>query len=277
MRPIIDPRRGDIEDDASSTKRKSLFSLAGSLLAEISLPKLAWAWTMLIVIPSLALGVAPIAFAIWFGKVSDRISSSLAGVWSAIVFLILLAIGWFGGRTLFRFVESSFWSLNSLAVQPIYTACRETLRHLAERFLSPQATDARRSKLRAASAIVSGLVICGISVGVLLVAWPHAYLMSEIAAIISPKQLAIAAIANSATLVAAYLAIAALVWALADATMVQPRDLIKFDAHPAEGRTWRIAHLSDIHVVGERYGFRIESGRSGPSGNERLQASARTA
>jgi predicted MPP superfamily phosphohydrolase len=31
-----------------------------------------------------------------------------------------------------------------------------------------------------------------------------------------------------------------------------------------------VAHLSDLHVVGERYGFRIESGRSGPCGNERL-------
>ena len=28
--------------------------------------------------------------------------------------------------------------------------------------------------------------------------------------------------------------------------------------------------MSDIHVVGERYGFRIESGRAGPRGNERL-------
>jgi hypothetical protein len=30
-------------------------------------------------------------------------------------------------------------------------------------------------------------------------------------------------------------------------------------------------HLSDVHVVGERYGFRIESGRFGPRGNERLK------
>ena len=29
--------------------------------------------------------------------------------------------------------------------------------------------------------------------------------------------------------------------------------------------------MSDIHTVGERYGFRIESGRSGPRGNERLR------
>jgi predicted MPP superfamily phosphohydrolase len=53
--------------------------------------------------------------------------------------------------------------------------------------------------------------------------------------------------------------------------MAQPRDLEEFQAPPRQGRKWRIAHLSDIHVVGERYGFRIESGRSGPRGNDRLK------
>jgi hypothetical protein len=37
---IFDPRQGDIEGDASSTKRRSMLSLLGSLLVEISLPKL---------------------------------------------------------------------------------------------------------------------------------------------------------------------------------------------------------------------------------------------
>ena len=46
MTPILDPRNGDIEDDAASTKRRSLLSLMGSLLAEISLPKLAIAWML---------------------------------------------------------------------------------------------------------------------------------------------------------------------------------------------------------------------------------------
>jgi 3',5'-cyclic AMP phosphodiesterase CpdA len=53
--------------------------------------------------------------------------------------------------------------------------------------------------------------------------------------------------------------------------MPQPRALLAFHSLPAEATTWRIAHLSDVHVVGERYGFRIESGRSGPQGNERLR------
>ncbi len=56
MRPTIDPRLGDIEDDATSTKRRTLVSLAGSLLAEISLPKLIAAWAILIGLPAFLLG-----------------------------------------------------------------------------------------------------------------------------------------------------------------------------------------------------------------------------
>ena len=53
--------------------------------------------------------------------------------------------------------------------------------------------------------------------------------------------------------------------------MPRLRDFGEFAGNAQADRTWRIAHLSDIHVVGERYGFRIESGRSGPRGNERLK------
>ena len=74
------------------------------------------------------------------------------------------------------------------------------------------------------------------------------------------------ALANAVGLVAGYLAAAALIWGIADATMAQPRDLEHFDERPADGRAWRIAHLSDLHVVGERYGFRLESGKGACAG-----------
>ena len=51
MKPLVDPRLGDVEDDASSTTRRSLLGIAGGLLAEISLLKLAVAWLLLIVLP----------------------------------------------------------------------------------------------------------------------------------------------------------------------------------------------------------------------------------
>jgi hypothetical protein len=71
MRPTIDPRLGDIEDDASSSKHRSLFSLAGSLLAEISLPKLAVAWGRWRRPPVDASRVARMAFAILEGGADD--------------------------------------------------------------------------------------------------------------------------------------------------------------------------------------------------------------
>ena len=266
----MDPRRGDIEDDASSTKRRSLLSLAGSLLAEISLPKLAVAWAVLIVVPGLMLGVAPLLASVWLSKLSSTFAYALAGFWSAILLVIVVVVGWFGGRPLFRLAENSFWSLNSLAVQPAYAVGRETLRHLGERLLPASASGTVRSRLRAAAALLSGLAISGIALMILMAVWPHAQLFDGMATVEFSGRLAVVALANSVVLVAAYLAVAALVWAIADATMDQPRDIEDFDAHPDAGRTWRIAHLSDIHVVGERYGFRIESGRSGPRGNERL-------
>ena len=159
MKPAIDPRRGAVEDDASSTKRRSLLSLAGSLLAEISLPKLAVAWFVLIVGPGLVLGVAPVVAAVWLSKLTSKLEYPVAGIWPLVILAVMVALGWFGGRTLFRLAESSFWSLNSLAVQPAYTICREALRQLAERRLAARATKAQRTRLRAAAALVSGALI----------------------------------------------------------------------------------------------------------------------
>ena len=79
------------------------------------------------------------------------------------------------------------------------------------------------------------------------------------------------AFSNSVVLITSYLAVAAFVWGLADATTPQPYDITTFEPQPVPGRAWRIAHLSDLHVVGERYGFRIESGRAGPQGNARYE------
>jgi hypothetical protein len=134
--PLIDPRRGDVETDASSTKQHSMLSLAGELLVEISLPKLLMAWTLLLVIPGLLLGLAPIAVADWVRTLSGTIAARTIGLWSLLVLAFLVALGWFGWRTLFRLVENSFWALNSVVVQPVYAATREVLRQLAEKLFA---------------------------------------------------------------------------------------------------------------------------------------------
>ena len=271
MKPVINPRHGDVETDVSSTKRRSLLSLAGGLLVEISLPKLIMAWTLLLLVPGLLLGLGPIVVSDWVRTLSGSIATFVVGIWSLLVLAAVLALGYFGWRTLFRLVENSFWALNSVVVQPAYATAREVLRQLAEKLFLKSAGKDQYAKLRAASAFVAGLLIFCISLLVLYLVWPSAQLFGTFAGIGSWQNLIGVALANSVVLVTAYLAVGGLIWGTADAMMDQPRDLTAFDVPPHNARLWRVVHLSDVHVVGEGYGFRIESGRSGPRGNERLE------
>jgi hypothetical protein len=271
MTPILDPRDGDIEDDAASTKRRSMLSLAGTLLAEISLPKLAIAWMLLIGFPGLLLGAAPLLVSIWIAAIWSNAANIFYEILPALLLPLLVAIGWFAGRPLLRLAESSFWSLNALAIQPVYIVFREGVRHLAERLLVRRMNETRRAAVRAASAGVSGLVIGGLGLGVIVLVWPATRWVGSLADLTLSHRVVFVVLANSVVLISGYFAVAALIWGIADATMAQPRDFRAFAAPAAGSRTWRVAHLSDIHTVGERYGFRIESGRSGPRGNERLR------
>jgi predicted MPP superfamily phosphohydrolase len=268
---ILDPRLGDIEDDASSTKQRSMLSLAGSLLVEISLPKLIIAWVMLLVLPGLLLGVAPVVVTSWLGMVTNKIASAFIGIWSALIFIAVVALGWFGWRAVFRMIEKNFWALNSIVVEPAYAAAREILRHLTEKLFAGRASEDNRAKLRAGAAAVAGILVSGLALLVLWLVWPSAHVFGQASEIANWRDLVPVALSNSIVVITGYLAAAALVWGFADATMAQPRGLKGSDVGPPGKRTWRVVHLSDIHLVGERYGFRIESGRSGPRGNDRVR------
>jgi hypothetical protein len=270
MPPLIDPRRGDVEDDALSTKRRSVLAIAGSLLAEISLPKLVLAWLLLIIFPGVLLGLVPLVATGWLAALSRQMASPFSGIWPLLVLIVIAAIGWLGGRPLFRAAERGFWSLNSLAVQPGYAFCRESLRHIGE-LLMLGADAGLRARLRAAAAAGAGLILCVVALGFVALAWPASRWLGDVADLVSPLRLVVPALANSVVFIAGYLAAVSLVWGFADATMEEPRDLADFDQPQPAGRSWRIVHLSDLHVVGERFGYRIESGRSGARGNERLQ------
>ncbi|MGO9628907.1 MAG: metallophosphoesterase family protein [Xanthobacteraceae bacterium] len=275
--PLLDPRQGDVEDDVSSPKQRSLLAIAGSLLAEISLPKLAFAWTFSILVPALLLGAAPLVATAWLLKVSNAVAE-LTGLGAVLILLAIVGLGLIGWRPLLRTAEVNFWSLNALAIQPSYVFCREALRHLSERMLRRDTSAVTRARLRAISSAVAAIALCICGVLIATVVWPASRWVGTAADVSNLRGLILPALANAVVVVSAYFAVASLLWGFADASMAQPVDLAAFDA-AADGLTWRIAHLSDIHEVGEQYGFRIESGRSGPRGNgrfmrlmERLQA-----
>ena len=266
---LIDPRRGDAEDDASSTKQRSLLAIAGSLLAEISLPKLLLAWIVSVVLPAVLLGLAPLVATAWFGKASARFQD-LTGIGAAIVFIAVMAVGIASWRPLFRVAEANFWALNALVVQPGYALCREGIRHLGERAFEAEDPGAL-ARWRAGSCAAAGILVCAIAVLVLVLVWPGTKWIGAAGDLAVPQHLILPTIANSVAIMSAYLAAASLAWGFADAAMDQPLDLEAFDEEPPGGQVWRVAHLSDIHTVGEQYGFRIESGRAGARGNRRLK------
>jgi hypothetical protein len=270
MMLLIDPRLGDVEDDASSTKRRSLLAIGGSLLSEISIPKLIASWLLLLALPAMVLGLAPLVSSGWVSVLSRKVTTPPSGVWVVALIVVIAALGWLGGRRILRTAEQSFWSLNALAAQPGYALCREGLRHLSERLLEPRVGTANRARIRAGVAAAAGVIVSAAALCVVALAWRGSRWIGDVADLSQPLSLALPAFANALVLVGAYLAGFALIWGIADARMDQPRDLASFDPAPPEGRLWRVAHLSDLHVVGERFGFRIESGRSGPCGNAQL-------
>jgi predicted MPP superfamily phosphohydrolase len=268
-RMLIDPRRGDIEDDAASPGQRSLLAIAGCLLVEISLPKLLFAWTVLLLLPAVLLGLAPLLVSAWFSTLSEQLAT-LTEIGTALALLAIVAVGWIGWRPLFRIAEVNFWSLNALAVQPGYAFTREALRHLTERISGRKLTVAGRARLRSANSVGAGIMLSACAVLMAMLAWPASRWTGGWNDLASLHRLAMPALANAILLVSAYLAVASLAWGFADASMQQPVDLAAFDTASSRGRSWRVAHLSDLHVIGEQYGFRIESGRAGPRGNGRL-------
>src|ERR1700686_5568134 len=71
--PLVDPRQGDVEDDAASPGHRSLLAIAGSLLVETSLPKLLFAWTVSLLLPALLLGFTPLVATAWVSSVSEHV------------------------------------------------------------------------------------------------------------------------------------------------------------------------------------------------------------
>nr|WP_255569441.1 metallophosphoesterase [Neoroseomonas alba] len=260
---FADPRQGDLEDDASSTSHHSLLGHASRMLLEISLPKLVLAATMLLVLPALLLGAMP-KVVVWL---SDTAWHGVArfGVAAALICFALIAgfVAWRWGRILFRVVERNFWALNAGLVQPLYTALREATRLAVE----SAAPGRPLAVTRRDAGLLAGVLIALLGAAVAWWAGPLPTLRVAAFGRGDIPGIVLDAIRNGVWVIAVYLMIGAPAWSIAEALAGTPEDIVA--PEPGEAR-WRVAHLSDIHLVGDAYGFRLECGRDGPRGNARF-------
>jgi hypothetical protein len=263
---IVDPREGDAEDDVAAMQSRSLAAIAGGMLSEINLIKLATTFAALVLAPAALLGLAPLVVTGWLASVSAEVRAvTTAG--SLLILAGLLAVAWWSWRPLLKLVETNFWSLNAVLVQPTYLLSRELFRSVG----AARTPGAGRQLSMRSIKLLSGLAIAVLPALAVWLAWPHTRWFGSAADLIQIRRLLTPALANAVVLMMGYAAFAGAAWGFSDATTAETVDLAPEEAVPG-ARIWRVAHLSDIHVVGERYGFRIESGRHGPRGNERLAA-----
>ena len=180
------------------------------------MPKLLFAWTVLLLLPAVLLGLAPLLASAWLSTLSQKLAA-LTGIGAALALLAIAAVGWIGWRPLFRIAEVNFWSLNALAVQPGYAFTREALRHLTERISGRRLTVAGRARLRSANSVAAGIVLSACAVlDRDAPAWPASRWTGAAGAawsccIASP----VPTLANAVVLVSAYLAAVSLMWGFA--------------------------------------------------------------
>jgi hypothetical protein len=178
----------------------------------VGLPILALAFAIMIVLPAILLGLAPLLVSGWYGLLSERIASLVLGIGPLLSLVLVLAAAWFGGRPLITTAERSFWSLASLVVQPAYALFREAFRHAAEKLQSPDITPRRRARLRAVSTALAGLLVCALALWAVLALWPATRWVGQLWDLRLPQRLVVPTLANSGVVVGIFLAVAELDW-----------------------------------------------------------------
>jgi hypothetical protein len=216
-----------------------------------------------VLLPALLLGALP-QLALWFGEGVWRRTADWGKAAAVFAMLAVAAlIAWRWGALLFRISERNFWALTGSVVLPVYMLARELVRAVIERALPPE----RLGAARRLAGLLAGALIALVAGGVALWAGPLPHVVAAPPSLAALPAVLKAALWNGLWVAAVYLALAAPAWAIGEARAGTPEDL---PPAPDGEAAWRVAHLSDVHLVGENYGFRLECGRDGPRGNHRF-------
>jgi hypothetical protein len=269
MTSIWDLRRGDYDDNRMSPQGGGLRSLILSAAFEFNFLKVLIVFLALIIAPALLAGLA-LALAVSYGRLFLH-ARTMAGSSPALgLALAALLIGFalWVGRPLLRLGLDNVQQLHYTLIFPIFVALRELLRKIAEQFYGRSITPEQLNHGRRIGSVVAALVFAGAGLALLFTAWSSFGLQVINPARIQPWILVKAALVNAAIVFGFSTAVASLVWLKQEVTLSDP--VLDWTPEPVHGKSpeVRIAHLSDLHIVGERYGYRMEAGTHGPQGNE---------
>ena len=265
---IWDLRRGDTDDDRMSPYAGGLRSLVLSAILEFNYLMAPIGFLALIIAPALLVGIAPSIVATYGDLLLHSAKHAERNLAVALgFFVVLVGVALWIGRPLLTTTFRRFRHLHYILVYPIFVAVRETLVVGIERLGKRTVTPVQLWRKRRLGTVLAALLFAGgglllalsveLSFGLKILDVEHVRVWAVI----------LAALGNAAVILGFSTAIESLYWLWRELHLKDPViDWVPPTSAPAS-QTLCVAHLSDLHIVGERYGFRMEAGTHGPRGN----------
>lgn len=265
---VWDLRRGDDDDNRSSPYGGGLRSLVLSALFEFNYLKAPVGFFALVLGPALLVGIAP-SVVVTYGHLLFH-AATVAGtnfIFALVLFAILLGAALWIGRSFLVTTFAKLRHLHYALVFPVFVALREFLLTITELLGGPSITQEQLGRRRRGSSVVAALLFAGVglvlavtvevSIGLKLVDVEHVRAWAVIKA----------ALGNAAVIIGLSTVFESLYWLWLELNLRGP--VVEWVPDPPQAALpiLRVAHLSDLHIVGERYGYRMEAGTHGPRGN----------
>ena len=268
-------RRGDHDDNRTSPyggARRVIISAA----LEFNYLKAPIGFLTLIVVPALLVGIAPsVLFTYGHGLYHAAASAGRSPMLAFLLVAVLVGAAFWLGRPLLDLAFKEFWHLHYTLVFPMFVALRELLRTIAERFRHNSITPEQIDHTRRLATILAALIFGGLALALVMTVELSTGLQLVNVERVRPWAVAKAVLGNALVVLGLSTVVTSLYWLLRELTFKGA--VLDWKPAPSQPETpiVRIAHLSDLHIVGERYGYRMETGTFGPRGNRSIRSALR--
>lgn len=266
---LWDLRRGDAEDNRSDPQSRGWRALTLATALEFNYLGGAITFVWLIVLPAIVVGlVVPGAIALAHWKLDAAWLITIRPMTALISLALLVGALLWAARPLLAVSLDNLWHLHQTLVFPLFVTLREVIGIGLEAVPAGALDDMALHRLRRVSTVLTTMLLAG-GGAALVFAVPF----STVADLENLRQTSLAAVTmavlgNALVVLGLSTTIDSVLWFAREIT--GPPVLNWAPGQPVTAaRTFRIAHLSDLHFVGERYGYRIAPGTYGPYGNGR--------
>jgi 3',5'-cyclic AMP phosphodiesterase CpdA len=267
---LLDLRRGDADDNRTSPYGRGWRNVIVSTALEFNYLTASISFLALVIVPALLVGLAPPLLVTYGRQKFDAVT--MVGshpVWAMFSLAVLVVLLWIG-RPLLAMAVENLWHLHYTLIFPLFVGLRETMSAIMEWLAGETRASAELDRRRRLGTVLAALLLAGASlllaVSVGVGASPA---ISDV--VMQPWAVAKAGLSNAAIFLSLTTVAASLFWMWRELRSQHP--LRDWTPGPAisQASIVRVAHLSDLHLVGERYGYRMECGTHGPPGNDCVQ------